>query len=90
MFSLVYRSVASPSFQQDQIQDMLKKTLEYVLRQSDRIHHRSLAFHTKIFKAIQKGQPELAGKHMFDHIEDIESEMYSILKQANGDESTAK
>ena len=71
------------------IQDMLKKTQEYVLRQSDSIHHRSLAFHIKIFKAIQKGQPELAGKHMFDHIEDIEGEMYTILKQANRNEGIA-
>ena len=68
------------------IQDILKKTQEYVLRKSDSIHHRSLMFHTKIFKAIQKGQPELAGKLMFDHIEDIESEMYAILKQKNRDE----
>lgn len=71
------------------IQDMLKKSQEYVLRQSDSIHHRSLTFHTKIFKAIQKGKPELAGKLMFDHIEDIEGEMYTILKQANKDEGVA-
>ena len=69
------------------IQDILKKTQEYVLRQSDSIHHRSLTFHTKIFKAIQKGQADLAGKHMYDHIEDIEGEMYAILKQTNRDES---
>jgi DNA-binding FadR family transcriptional regulator len=68
---------------------MLKKTQAYVLRQSDSIHHRSLAFHTKIFKAIEKGQSELAGKHMLHHIEDIESEMYTILKQANRHESNA-
>ncbi len=71
------------------IQDMLKKSQEYVLRQSDSIHNRSLAFHTKIFKAIQKRKPELAEKHMFNHIEDIEGEMYAILKQANKDETTA-
>ena len=63
------------------IQDMLKKTQEYVLRQSDSIHERSLAFHTKIYKAIQNGKSELAGKLMFDHIDDIEGEMYTILKQ---------
>jgi DNA-binding FadR family transcriptional regulator len=69
------------------IQAMLKKTQAYVLRESGSIHKRSLGFHTKIFKAIKNGQAELAGKHMSDHIEDIEGEMYTILKQANRDES---
>jgi GntR family transcriptional repressor for pyruvate dehydrogenase complex len=68
------------------IQDILKKTQAYVLRESDSIHQRSLGFHTKIFKAIKNGQAELAEKCMYDHIEDIEGEMYTILKQKNRDE----
>ena len=70
------------------IQDMLKKTQEYVLRKSGSIHQRSLTFHAKIFEAIQNGQSELAGKHMFDHIEEIEGEMYAILKKKNRDETS--
>jgi len=69
------------------IQDMLEKTQGHIIRKSTTISPRSLEFHMKIFNAIKKGNPGLARKHMHDHLLDIESEMYAILKRGNIDEN---
>jgi GntR family transcriptional repressor for pyruvate dehydrogenase complex len=65
------------------IQDLLKKTQEHILRQSESIHPRSLEYHRKIFEAIRKEQPEEASKQMADHISDIENELYKIMQKDN-------
>ena len=65
------------------IQDLLKKTQEHILRQSESIQPRSLQYHRKIFEAIRKEQPEKASKHMADHISDIENELYMIMQKDN-------
>jgi len=65
------------------IQDMLEKTQGHIIRKSATISPRSLEFHRKIFDAIKKGKPESARKHMYDHLIDIEKEVYTILKHEN-------
>ena len=65
------------------IQDMLEKTQGHIIRKSTTISPRSLEFHRKIFDAIKKGKPEQARKNMYEHLIDIEKEMYTILKQGN-------
>ena len=65
------------------IQDLLKKTQEHILRQSESIQPRSLEYHRKIFEAIRKEQPEEASKHMAEHISDIENELYMIMQKDN-------
>jgi len=71
------------------IQGMLKKTQGHVIRKSATISPRSLEFHRKIFAAIQKGKPETARKLMYDHLLDIEKELYSILKQEHVTDNVA-
>lgn len=63
------------------IQGILRKTQEHILGQSEKIHPRSLEFHSKIFRAVKNRKPDLARKHMIHHIEDVENEMYSIMKK---------
>ena len=63
------------------IQNLLKKTQEHILRQSENIHPRSLKFHRKIFEAINKGEPDQASRYMADHIADIENELYMIMQK---------
>ena len=63
------------------IQHVLRRTQEHILQKSKNIHPRSLDYHWKIFKAIEDGHPELAKESMSEHILDIETEMYTILKQ---------
>ena len=65
------------------IQDLLKKTQEHILRQSETIHPRSLEYHRKIFEAIRKEQPNQASQYMADHISDIENELYMIMQKDN-------
>lgn len=65
------------------IQDMLEKTQGHIIRKSTTISLRSLEFHRKIFDAIKKGKPEQARKHMYNHLIDIEKEVYTILKREN-------
>ena len=70
------------------IQDILEKTQGHIIRKSTTISPRSLEFHRKICEAIQKGKPEAARKHMYEHLLDIEKEVYAILKQEHISENT--
>lgn len=63
------------------IQGMLEKTQGHIIRESATISPRSLEFHRKIFGAIKRSTAESARKHMYEHLLDIEKEMYAILKQ---------
>jgi DNA-binding FadR family transcriptional regulator len=65
------------------VQEMLLENLRHIIRRSETIHPRSLDFHWKIFRAIETGKPKLARKHMTDHLQDIEEEVYAILKRDN-------
>ena len=65
------------------IQDILEKTQGHIIRKSTTISARSLEFHRNIFTAIKKSKPEVARKQMYDHLLDIEQEVYTILKQEN-------
>ena len=63
------------------IQDILETTQGHIIRKSTTISPRSLNFHRKIFSAIKNSKSDLARKHMYDHLLDIEKEVYTILKR---------
>ena len=63
------------------IQDILEKTQGHIIRKSTTISERSLEFHRNIFNAIKNSKSELARNKMFEHLLDIEKEVYTILKQ---------
>jgi GntR family transcriptional repressor for pyruvate dehydrogenase complex len=65
------------------IQHILEKTQGHIIRKSTTISPRSLEFHRNIFNAIKKSKPEVARKQMYEHLLDIEREVYTILKQEN-------
>jgi GntR family transcriptional repressor for pyruvate dehydrogenase complex len=65
------------------IQDILEKTQGHIIRKSTTISPRSLEFHRNIFNAIKNSKSEVARKQMYEHLLDIEKEMYTILKQEN-------
>ena len=63
------------------IQDILEKTQGHIIRKSTTISERSLEFHRNILNAIKNSKSELARNKMFEHLLDIEKEVYTILKQ---------
>lgn len=63
------------------IQRLMEQNQALILKKSKYIKPRSLAFHGKICSAIKEGNVKRARKFMFDHIIDIEEEMYRILKE---------
>ena len=65
------------------IQDILEKTQGHIIRKSTTISERSLEFHRNIFNAIKNSKPETARRQMYEHLLDIEQEVYTILKQDN-------
>ena len=65
------------------IQDILEKTQGHIIRKSTTISPRSLEFHRNIFNAIKNSKSEQARKQMYEHLLDIEKEVYTILKQEN-------
>jgi GntR family transcriptional repressor for pyruvate dehydrogenase complex len=65
------------------IQDILEKTQGHIIRKSTTISPKSLEFHRNIFNAIKKSKPEVARRQMYEHLLDIEQEVYTILKQEN-------
>jgi len=65
------------------IQDILEKTQGHIIRKSNTISPRSLEFHRNIFNAIKRSKPEVARRQMYEHLLDIEREVYTILKQEN-------
>lgn len=66
-----------------EIQGNLAETQGHIIRKSTDILPRSLGFHQKIFSAIKHSKPEAARKQMYEHLLDIEKEVYTILKQEN-------
>ena len=62
------------------VRDILRDNQELVLLKSQSILPRSMEFHRKIYMAIKGKKPKRARKLMLDHINDIENEMYHILK----------
>ena len=63
------------------IQDNLATNQGLIIFRSKGIRPRSLEFHRRIYESIREGKESAARRHMQQHIQDIESEMYTILKE---------
>jgi len=62
------------------IQEYLHQNHVLILHLSPGIEPHSMEFHRRLFKAISEGRDEEAREIMNEHILDIETEMYKIIK----------
>ncbi|MBN2323458.1 MAG: FadR family transcriptional regulator [Spirochaetes bacterium] len=65
------------------IQVVMRRNQALVLRNSSKIHPRSIEYHKRILDAIKEAQCDDAREHMLNHILDIEREMYVLLQGEN-------
>ena len=63
------------------IQDLMRKNLEFFVKNSKKIKDRSIRFHRNILQAIIDGDPDRAEKEMVAHLKDVEKEMYLIIRE---------
>lgn len=66
------------------IQRYMHENQVLIVHERPQIKPRSLSFHRRLFEAIRDGQDEQAREIMREHVEDIEREMYSIIKDSSG------
>lgn len=66
------------------IQQYMHQNQVLILRLSPGIEPHSLDFHRRLFAAIRDGKDEDAREIMRAHIQDIEDEMYKIIKSGSG------
>lgn len=66
------------------IQQLMRENQALVLRKSGTIQPRSLEFHRRLYEAIRDGREEDARQIMESHVQDIEREMYLIIRDESG------
>jgi DNA-binding GntR family transcriptional regulator len=59
----------------------MKKNQAIILRNSETIKQRSFAYHKELCQAIKDGNDKKAREVMEHHLNDIEREMYLILRK---------
>lgn len=63
------------------VQMIMRKNQAIILRNSETIKPRSFAYHKELYQSIKEGNDQKAREVMENHLNDIEREMYLILRK---------